>query len=963
MLQILAKILNLLLHIPALLVIYYFWQPISSWYLSRIPALGVDLYLSATYVAYQLGQFSLPFDSFKDFWFSGNPLMRDYPQLTYYLMMPFAVQFGPVVGVQKFTMFALLFLVAAAYFLFYKLSKNHGVAILLATLVLLSPNIYGAATWAGSIPYFFSQAFFPLGLLAGAFYLESAKIRYLALMALATGIGFLVNGFAIVVFLIPSMFLVIILGGFVNKLSIKKIILHFFFYNFSWLFASFGVTYQQFVIFVRNFGLPSLPARQLDTAASAASSAGSSDIAQFYKNQISLLTERTDQLIFVVLAVGVVLFLVSAVFTRDRRKLLLFIPVFLICAWTYIHPIVNFAGIYNFLRHDPYRAFWPAVVSTAALAAFLIGNLFRATQEWASASKYFFASFIIANIALSASVAIFTWNVFLKKIDKTIEVVGANSEFSSAFPESLGIRFKKDELLKLKSELVPTLMDPNSRNTRLYDADATVNIWWKALFNMPLARGYVDPPIGTQSRGGFFWLDIAIANDTLVRDFKLSEDVALSNALFLIDWNAIGFFEGGRISSKGPAVGPSTYLVASQVFDKEEETTSYGAVLKYMTASGKPELVPDLPQKLHFYKIADKFRSPVLYPTDASAVVVATSDPQYEDMMRTIATKNLNSRKIIPARVNYIDDLSLAKLTAFDAVILQNYSYKNRDRAFLLLEKYVREGGKVFIDTGHEVRESEGSDLPAIFPFDASERQSLGREWNLTGDNQFLKGINLANFGPLVFNDSDWKLTVPKGDLRDGSKVLLAHDGRPILVERNIGEGKVIWSGMNLTYHFNQYKSQDEADLFIKIIADFTNVSEQAPLPARTQWIKSEKVILETEVRPKGIMFKEQGYGGWSALLRQGSGGQAKNLPIYRTGPTFPGFMYVPLVDLPDGPIRIEFSYNGIPGYWVVAAVNLAAVILLLDLFFGAILGRRFLIVFQMILARKVKVWWGREDE
>lgn len=883
--------------------------------------------------------------------------MRDYPQLTYYLMMPYAAQFGPVVGAQKFTMFALLLLVVVCYFLFYKLSKNHGVAILLATLVLLSPNIYGAATWAGSIPYFFSQAFFPLGLLAGAFYLQSPKIRYLALAALVTGIGFLVNGFAIVVFLIPSMFLVVVFGGFVNKLSIKKIILHFFFYNFSWLFASFTVTYQQFVIFVRNFGLPSLPARKLDTATSAASSAGSGDIAQFYKNQISLLLDRTDQLIFVVLVVGIVLFLVSAVFTRDRRKLLLFVPVFLICAWTYIHPIVNFAGIYNFLRHDPYRAFWPAVVSTGALAAYLVGSIFRSVEERLGDKKYFFAAFVILNIILGVGFAIFALGVHRQKIDQTIKVVEANSEFSSAFPESLSIRFKKDESLKLKSELVPSFMDPNERNTRLYDADATVNIWWNTLFDMPLARGYVDPPIGTQSRGGFFWLDIAIANDTLVRDFKLSEDVALSNALFLIDWNAIGFFEGGRISSKGPAVGPSTYLVNSQVFDKEEDTTSYGAVLKYMTASGKPELVPDLPQKLHFYKVADKFRSPILYPTNASAIVVATSDPQYEDMMRTIATKNLNSRKIIPARVSYIDDLSLAKLAAFDAVILQNYAYKNRDRAFLLLEKYVKEGGKVFIDTGHEVRESEGENLPAIFPFDASERKSLGREWNLAGDNQFLKDINLANFGPLVFNDNDWKLTTPVGDLRDGSKVLLSHNGKPILIERSIGAGKVIWSGMNLTYHFNQYKSQDEANLFIKIISDFTNVSEQVPLPAQTRWIKSEKVTLETEARPKGIMFKEQGYGGWSAKL------DGKRLPIYKTGPTFPGFMYVPLVDVPSGPIRVEFSYNGIPGYWVVAAVNLGAVILLLDLFFGAILGRRFLIVFQMILARKVKTWWGKEDD
>ena len=52
-----------------------------------------------------------------------------------------------------------------------------------------------------SIPYFFSQSFFPLGLLAGAFYLENPKIKYLALAASVTGLGFMVNGLGIITFL------------------------------------------------------------------------------------------------------------------------------------------------------------------------------------------------------------------------------------------------------------------------------------------------------------------------------------------------------------------------------------------------------------------------------------------------------------------------------------------------------------------------------------------------------------------------------------------------------------------------------------------------------------------------------------------------------------------------------------------------------------------------------------------
>ncbi|MBI2327828.1 hypothetical protein HYU92_05925 [Candidatus Curtissbacteria bacterium] len=957
MLKIFVNIFNLVLHIPAIVLIYYFWQPIANWFLAKIPVLGVDLYLSATYVSYHLRNFlSLPFNSFKDIWFAGSPLIRDFPQLSFYLMMPFVAGEGPVVGVQKFTVFALLAIIVCCYLLFYKLSKNHGLALLLAFLVLLSPNLYGSATWAGSIPYFLSQAFFPLALLAGTFYLEGANARRLAAAILVVGIAFAIHPLSTVAFLIPSLLIMILFGGLSAKLPFWGIIKHLAFFNFGWLLAAFMVTYDYVITF---FTQRVLPAGITPTIANSSGDLrGAEEIAAFYRNQIGLLFDRTDQTIFVIAGLGLLFFLFGLFFASKRRRLIFWVAAFLLIVfWTALHPAMNLSNTIIFFRHDPYRAFWQFTIASGAVGAFLWGAFISTVLAKFDRGAWRIFGFTL-NLLVSLALVLVIAISYRSWIERVIPQLETNTEFSSAFPEALSIKVKKDELATVKKQLIPSFMDPNDKNFRLYSADAAVNIWWNAFFDMPMARGYVDPPIGTQSRGGFFWLDIAIANDSLVRDFKIEEDIAFNNALFLIDWYGIGYFEGGREGSKGPSPGLSSYLVNNHIFEKDELVTTYGAILKWLTASGRPELVPDLPQNLHFFKTATEYTSPILYPTDASAVVVVSAGQGYEDLLRLIATENINSKRLIPAKVDYIDDLSLAQLKAFDAVILHQYLYKNQKKAFDLLEKYVREGGKIFIDTGAEVGESESKDLPEIFPFKSSVRRGFGSEWELSGEGDLIKDINLGNFGPLIFNEDEWKLVSAENGLKDGAKVILAHKGMPVLVERNLGEGTVVWSGINLAYHYNQYKRDDEAKLFINILKQFTSLDVKKPLVAKTKWIKPEKVILETEKAPRGILFKEEAYEGWGAKIN------GKSQPIYKVGPTFPGFMYVPTGEKVQSPIKVEFRYSGRILFWFVAFVNLLVILLLLELL---IFNGKFLTRAMMRLVgpagRKLSFWWAREEE
>ena len=960
-------LLLLLLHIAAGGIILYFWKPIADWYLSKIPALGVDLYLSATYVAYHLRHFSLPFDSFKDIWFAGYPLIADHPQLPFYLMFPFGYFFGLPAGVQVFAMAVLFILVIFCYLLFFQLSKNHGLSILLSILILLSPNIYGAAIWAGSMPYFASQAIFPLGLFFGVKYLENSNIKNLALVVFVTGVGILIHALGILTFLIPSLVMIILISGFLPNFQPQRVVKHLFFYLIGLILASFSFT-GDFVI--TRLAKLSVPIELLPSTSNSGGSgllqSQSTELAKFYQEQIKLLFTQTNDWIFTFVVIGFILTAIAFVFSKKKMNVLISLAFILIAAYTAFHPVANLGGLFNFLRHDPYRAFWTFPIAVAAAASALWGFFFSTVAARLD-NKFVLlkASKVIFSLVITLALIGFSYSVYKQDIQNTIETLNLRSEYSSAYPEGLSISLDKKELEDIKGQIVPSFIDPNNKNFRLYSADATVNIWWNSFFQMPLARGYVDPPIGTDVRGGFFWLDIAIANDSLTRDFKVSENTAYNNALFLIDWYGIGFFEGGRLSSKGPSPGPSSYLVKNNVFDAEEQVTIYGAVLKWQTASGKPEVHEEVPQYLRYFKISDQFTSPILSPTNSSVVAIFSSFPGYEDMLRILGSENLNSQKLIPVYAGeYIDDLKFSELKNFDALFIHQYKTHNSKKAFEQLEKYVKDGGKIFIDTGAEAKESNSSQLPEPFPFTASERSGLGKEWDLlTSESSVLKDVDISQFGPPIFNQNEWKLTAPRqgNKLREGSNVILTHKGLPILIERNLGMGKVVWSGLNLPYHYNQYKSNDEAKLFVNILSKFASLEEKEQIAASTQWQKPEKVVIKTSEKTRGILFKEQGYSGWSAHLTSEGG---RKLPIYLTGPTYPGFMYVPLADAKNSQVTLTFSYGGTFKSWFVVIINLLALLFLLDL---GLLNGKFLgkITNKIWLKSSVKIsrWWEKEEE
>ena len=960
-------------HFLSFVIIYYLCQPIFNWYLSKVPIIGVDFYHSVSNVSY-LAKNLNPIASFVDNFYAGYPLFKVFTSLHWYLMIPFAEFLGNIRGLQIYVLLTLFLLIVACYLLYYHLTKSRVLALLLAIFVLYSVNIYGSATWGGSLPFFATQFFLPLVILFTDKYILTANMRWFWAGILVSGLGFLGHPLPMFAFGLPSVAILIFCSLKVNAGSIfTNLFIRFrqiFIFVIGSLLVALPVSNQQIVHTIIAFishgpvtlltfikpNVPGAPAAGIQTPTQ-----GLSDVDIFYRGLVKLLYLDTNIWLFWLLIFGVILFILTFIFIHKKSLLIRVLPFILIVVFAAAHTFLNAYG-FTILSQGWYRQFWAFPIVLGALVAVLWGEFFSLVREKLRFKNPIFG-LTLSNLPFIAFALIFSmigYLFFTTKTDRVIETLDFKSEISSAHPQALSIKTSKKELDELKEQLLPSFIDPSDKNKRLYEADALVNIWWPSLYWLPLVKGYTDPPIGNSQKGGFFWLDIAIANDTIVRDFNVPEEIAFNNALFLIDWYGIYYYEGGRVAVSA-SVGPSSYLVNNDVFDKNEQTTVYGALIKWQTPSGKPELNLEIPQYLNFYKVRDKLTSPVVYANNAPAILVFSDLSGYEDFLRGIAASNINSKYLIPVNAGrFIDDYDSKEFSQFEAIFLSNYDYHNKDKAFELLAKFAKNGGKIFIDTGAESRESGSKRLPEVFPINSSNREGYGKNWEFeVTEDPISKDIKFEDFGPLIFNDGEWKLASTDEAVRGDAKVILGHRGKPIIVRYPFGNGEIVWSGMNLLYHMNQYKSVEEMRFFTNIVKELVPISLSAVGRAEVVWEKPEKIIIKSPEGAGGILVKEEAYAGWKAILKSP---KRENLPIFKAGPTYPGFIYIPLKE--NGPYEVEIKYSG--EFWAYFYYGLSAILILFLLdkavFNGFFLTRR-LTLFSNRTSQKLGGWWEKEEE
>jgi len=296
--------------------------------------------------------------------------------------------------------------------------------------------------------------------------------------------------------------------------------------------------------------------------------------------------------------------------------------------------------------------------------------------------------------------------------------------------------------------------------------------WFNYKYAVPQVLGFYDINLAPRSN----WNHLLV--DTV---WKNKGELLLTN--YLLDWNAIKWMMIGfpyynyyKFLNR-----PDHYKIISKV---------------------------DTPTMYTMYLFEYKDASPILSATNAINVGILGDDEYYKDFFLLLSLSGYSSKNIAPLR---LEEGHLKRLKDFDIILLHptNNQLKN-EALWESLANFVHEGGGLIID---------GSGIKASYPIPSPVKGSdvasfpSTSKWNFSLiDEGVLKYVDVLALPTSQFSFT----TIDK--IREGSKVILEHNGLPIIVEGRYNIGRVIWLGVDIIRTGWQEKSLPSAQLLGKLI-------------------------------------------------------------------------------------------------------------------------------------------------
>ncbi|MEK7165361.1 MAG: hypothetical protein AAB874_00955, partial [Patescibacteria group bacterium] len=353
-------------------------------------------------------------------------------------------------------------------------------------------------------------------------------------------------------------------------------------------------------------------------------------VSQYFRGMVNKIPEYTNPYLFFLLGAGFAMFILFWIFRRDKRKIMEIFPYIIFGIFVFGQIVVNAYGN-SLLYQGWYRQFWQVPITLALICAVCFGN---ALGSIAGKKKLAFGMHVVVGILVIGG----SWYGYMSTKSKVLDTIDLSSSPASAFPENLELVSDNAERNKLHKSFLPSWLTPNAKNYRVYESDAQVNVWWNSAYDIPLAKGYIDPPVGTSMMGNIFLVDQSLTGEGLVKNFQWEESDAKNMALFYLDWYGINTLEGGHLSQSAN-LAPSEYLQLPEIIEKKEQVDTWGVVRQYATADGRPEPIWDIKQNLFYYKFADSVTSPILSARNTPAVGFFTDAEGFEYFIRMLGAE------------------------------------------------------------------------------------------------------------------------------------------------------------------------------------------------------------------------------------------------------------------------------------------------------------------------------------
>lgn len=634
-----------------------------------------------------------------------------------------------------------------------------------------------------------------------------------------------------------------------------------------------------------------------------------------YPETLTMLWEATPKVLIVVFILTLV---ISPFIIRESKGKSKSLPFWLILTFFLLFELGLYLGKNPLAAFVfPHRIFWLLPVSLGAIISsywYRQANL-DSTKAWIRRSVLLAFCLMLSSVVLWSKEKVFYFHTFPSD----------NARHFSNLEDYGKIGIEGENLVDLV----------DSDLYRMYSFSQSYNLLWGMFIPIPAVRGTFHY-MTKDNADWFAWMDAAVSQENLKKE-GIPKDVAKKQSLWLTDWYAIRYF----YSAPG---------IPGQLADFFWEDFP----VEVKSSDGDPVL----------FRMPESVTSPIISLTDVPTVGFIGTHDAYSLFLRNLGTLNLNSRYLIPI---YLGDtpevVDEGKLSKLDSVFLYDYRLKNKkkyENSWGRLEKFTKEGGIIFMETGSDTPEKWGIAPPSMFPATSLLERGSASGWQVGG--LLAERIDFSSLSPLEYEGGAWSFSyVREQDLKNGSRVLLTIGDKMVMVERSIGEGKIIWSGLNLVYRSHYYNNNAfaEIELFRAYLREGLDLEERRS-DSLVDRPFSEKAIVKG-IGTKGVLFKENNYGGWQATAL--SEGRKYRLSVLPAG-TY--FMYSRLPEELQGrEIEVVYEYRGKweswLSFWMSIASFLAVIFIIIK--YGNMTIDEIRIHFSgLTIFKRLGRWWESEE-